>query len=547
MTLFNASLSAALFAVLTSTAGCGEVATTPTPDAPVTPDAPAPALFEVGTEATALPILQGTSIELEIRVFRHDLTGAVDVTMVDLPAGVTTEPLTIPADATTGTLVLHADATAPHSLPTTAHIRGTIDADAAMSDITVTVTGMPGALDTSFAGGRVMLGPGGADDYGYALAVQPDGKLVIAGRSAERLGDFALIRLDRDGQLDPTFGDSGRVLTDFAGKSDELHAIALQPDGKLVAAGVTTGTTTSTDFAVARYLPDGTLDPDFGNGGKVTTVLGDDADTAYAMVLQDDGKIVVGGDSNRGETGLDFALVRYLPSGAVDTGFAHDGVMLTAINANGARDSIYALALQTVQGEQRILAAGGEGDFTVVRYTADGLFDNTFNFDIGYVANVFGSTIGAARAITVTPSGAIVVAGQVQNDVALVQLDASGYLVPQFGTEGIVITAVSTTNWDAAQAVTTESNGKIVVAGWVYEGASSSGNFAVLRYLSDGTLDPAFGGTGIVVTPVATGTKPDEARAVGFQVDDRVPTTRIIAAGFGSTTNSDFAIARFWR
>ncbi|HVK85840.1 MAG TPA: hypothetical protein VM513_17090 [Kofleriaceae bacterium] len=552
MTLFKTILSTALLASLTSNAGCGSVEEPPaemTPDA-ATPDAPEPALFEVGTEGTAFPIMQGTSADFEVRVFRREgITGAVEVTMVGLPSGVTAEPLTIAADASSGIMVLHVDATAPHSLPTQVAIRGTIGTAAAQSEISVTVIGPPGSLDTSFAGGRVMLGPGGSDDYGYAVAVQADGKVVVAGRSAERLGDFALIRLERDGQLDLTFGDNGRVLTDFAGKSDEIHAIALQPDGKIVAAGVTTGATTSNDFALARYLPNGTLDPDFGNGGKVMTVLGNDSDNANALVLQADGKIVVGGDSNRGasQTGVDFALVRYLPSGALDTGFGDQGISFTAINANGARDSIYALALQTIQGEERILAAGGEGDFSVVRYDGDGFIDNTFNFDSGMLSNIFGSTIGAARAITLTPSGSIVLAGQVQNDVALVQLDDSGHLDPLFGTGGKVITKISTTNWDAAQAVTIDSLGKIVVAGWVYEGASSAGNFALLRYLTDGTLDPAFGGTGIVVTAIAAGTKSDQGMAVAIQNDERVPTHRIIVAGSANNTNSDFAIARFWR
>ena len=109
------------------------------------------------------------------------------------------------------------------------------------------------------------------------------------------------------------------------------------------------------------------------------------------------------------------------------------------------------------------------------------------------------------------------------------------------------MTAVQTSNWDEAQGLAIESDGKLVVAGWAYEGNSSAGNFAVVRYQPDGALDTTFGGTGIVLTPVAQGTKPDQASAVLLQVDDRIPTVRVLACGNASVTNSDIAVTRYWR
>ena len=528
---------------------CGSSAPPPSgsPDAAITPDAGGVA---VAVAATRLPILQGTTATVDVTVTRMPGSdGAVAVDPVGLPAGVTADPLTIAAGATTGTLTLHADARAPHSLPTAVHVRATLGEATGATDLTVTVYGPPGALDTSFGtAGRAILGAGAGDDYAYAVAVQADGKLVVAGRAAEHLGDFALIRLDRDGALDPTFGSGGRVLTDFSGTADAAYALAIQPDGKLVAAGTTAGAGTANDFAVARYLPDGSLDATFGTGGKVVTALGSDVDTAYAIALQPDGKLVVAGDSNRGasQTGLDFALVRYTASGALDAAFGTGGIVITSIQTGAGRDSIYALALQDVSGETCIVAAGGEGDFSIARYRATGALDTTFGSG-GKVAGVFGSAIGAARAITVTPTGNLAVAGHSNHDVALVQLTETGGLDPHFGSAGKVITKLSTTNWDEAQALALDTAGKLVVAGWLYEGGSSAGNFALARYLTDGTLDPSFGSGGIVTTPVADGAKPDQAMAVALQSDDRVPTHRVIAAGYASTSNSDFAVTRYWR
>jgi uncharacterized delta-60 repeat protein len=194
----------------------------------------------------------------------------------------------------------------------------------------------------------------------------------------------------------------------------------------------------------------------------------------------------------------------------------------------------------------RILAAGGEGDFTIARYRSSGDLDASFGQG-GTLANVFGSTIGAARAIALTPDGNILVAGHRDHDVSLVQLTAAGALDDGFGDGGTVVTQVSTGNWDEAQALAIEEDGRLVTAGWVYEGASSAGDFAVLRYMPDGQLDSSFGGSGMVVTKVAEGSKADQATAVALQVDDRVPTVRVVVAGYASDSNSDFAIARYWR
>jgi uncharacterized delta-60 repeat protein len=538
-------LSTTLLSSVVLNAACGDPTTDTGPDAAVVEEA----TLRVRLSETKLPILQGTSGSVTVTIERGaGIDGPVTIAPTGLPLDVTFEPVTIPAGSNEALLVLGTDMTTLHSLPTTVSVTATAGSTTASADMIVTVYGAPGTLDTSL--GKLMVQAGVGDDYAHAVAVQADGKIVIAGRGAEHLGDFAIIRLDRDGNLDATFGQGGRVLTDFAGASDTIYAVALQADGKIVVAGTTTGNGTSNDFAVARYLPNGDLDTNFDGDGKVVTALGTDSDTAYALAIQADGKILVGGDSNRGsgtgQTGIDFAIVRYTTTGLPDTSFDGDGIVTTSIASNGGRDSIYALALQPIDGEQRIVAVGGEGDFTVARYRANGALDNDFDGD-GKRANLFGSTIGAARAVTITPANTIAIAGHSHHDVAIAQLTTSGGFDNSFDTDGKVVTPVTNTNWDEAQAITVESTGRLVVAGWAYEGNSSAGNFVVMRYMSTGTLDPSFGTTGIVLTPVASGTKADQAMALAIQPDDRIPMTRIVTAGFASVSNSDFAVARYWR
>jgi uncharacterized delta-60 repeat protein len=519
----------------------------PAPDAGVM--APQATGFELALSADKLPVLQGATGTIEVTVTRKPgFTGAVMVSQAGLPAGASLAPVTIGPDQTRATLEVVAAASAPHSLPTAVTIRGVSGAAEATRSLTVTVHGPPGSLDTSFAGGKVILPVGNSDDYCYAMAVQADGKVVLAGRAAEHLGDLAVVRLDRDGTLDATFGTGGKVTTDLAGRSETANAVAVQADGKIVVAGTTTSVGTGNDFVVARYTVNGALDTEFGSGGKVVTSFGDDSDTAYALVIQPDGKLVVGGDSNQAgvvPTGLDFALARYNSDGSLDASFGTGGKVTTSLAAHGGRDSIYALALQPVDGEARIVAAGGEGDFAVARYRADGQLDSSFATG-GKLMAVFGSVIGAARAVAVAVDGSVVVAGHDNHDFAVVRLDRNGQMDGGFGTGGKVVTAVSTTSWDEAQGLAIDADGKIVVAGWAFENGTS-GNFALVRYDGQGRLDPTFGGSGTVLTPVAAPTKPDQATAVVLQADPRVPTVRVLVAGHASVSNSDFAVTRYWR
>jgi uncharacterized delta-60 repeat protein len=319
----------------------------------------------------------------------------------------------------------------------------------------------------------------------------------------------------------------------------------LQADGKIVVAGSNDVSPKGKSFALVRYNADGSLDATFGTGGKVVTSFGSQSDTAYAVVVQPDGRIVAGGHTNTATRGVDFALARYQANGALDASFGANGQVVMPIHAGNSRDSIYALALQTTGGELKIVAAGGEGDFTVARFNANGSIDAGFGIGQGLDA-VFGTVIGAARAVIVTPDNKIVVSGHADHDFAVLQLSEDGIADAGFGGTGRVVTKVSTTNWDEAHAVVRQADGKIVVGGWVYAGNSSSGDFVVVRYNTDGTLDAGFGTGGITITAVAPGTKADEGRALVLQSDERVPTVRSLLAGSANDANQDFAVTRYW-
>jgi uncharacterized delta-60 repeat protein len=228
---------------------------------------------------------------------------------------------------------------------------------------------------------------------------------VAAGEAG---GDFALARYHPDGTLDPTFGSGGVVTTDFAGSVDRVEGLAVQPDGKLVAAGQAFSGA-GLDFALARYNSDGTVDASFGSGGKVTTDLagGDDAGFFSVAVLAG-GKLLALGSGATG-TGQDFTLVRYNPNGTLDPTFGSNG-KVTADFAGGDDIGISLVVQPTGK-----LVAGGYAfigavrDFALARFKPNGLLDATFGMR-GKVTTDFGGDDGATT-LASQPDGKLVAGG----------------------------------------------------------------------------------------------------------------------------------------
>jgi len=553
--LTRRSLQAATLALVTALAACGgggsdsgTPANPPGQGADPGSNPPPAASFTLALSTQKAVILQGTSVEVDATVTRS--TGfdeAIELAVTGLPNGVTAAPASVAKGANTAKVTLTAAAAAPHSLPTDASVKGTSGTISAAQGVTVTVRGVAGSLDTSFGdGGKAVTAVGPTDDYAQAMAVQADGKLVVVGYGNTGTStDFELVRYQRDGAIDTTFGTNGKVTTDVSTGSDVANAVAIQADGKIVVAGSSDVSPKGKSFSLVRYNADGSLDTTFGTGGKVITSFGSQSDEAFAVVVQADGKIVLGGHYRNATTGPDFALARYEANGTLDFGFGVNGLATAPVRAGNSRDSIYALALQTIGGEQKIVAVGGEGDFTLSRFNANGTLDSTFRMGQS-LDNEFGTVVGAARAVHVSADNKIIVVGDANNDFALLQLKEDGTNDTTFGGSGAVVTKVSTTNWDRATAVIRQADGKVVVGGWVYTGGGSSADFVVARYTTDGVLDTGFGTAGMTITPVAPGTKDDAGRAILLQVDDRVPTVRSIVAGSANDSNYDFALTRYW-
>jgi uncharacterized delta-60 repeat protein len=517
--------------------------------------APQPAgSFSVEPTSDKALVFQGSTAVVRIRLVRSGgFEGAVTIGLAGLPPGVSAAPTQVPAGANEAAITLAAQDGGPHSLPIAATLHGSATiagaAQRKTSGLTVTVRGAAGVVDTSFAGGTPLTRVGDGEDYAHAAAVQADGKLLVAGSSAGNGSTrIAVVRYLRDGTPDPSFGVGGKAIAAIGSREDVARAIAVQPDGRIVVAGLSYQRRADYDFALLRFMPDGTPDARFGEQGRVVTDFGGDSDRAHSLLLMPDGRIVAGGQTNvnRGSSGVDFALARYLADGRLDTGFGNAGKVVAAILPGNTGDVVRGLALQTVAGSPRLLAVGGEGDFTAARFTESGALDASFGSG-GRVAGLFGVSIGSAHAVAVLPSGEAVLAGHVGHDFAAVRLMPDGTLDPRFGPtgDGRFRHAMSATNWDEATGVARHADGRLLLAGWVYSGTGTAGDFGVLRLTADGRLDTGFGQGGTMTHAVA-GKKADMGRAIVLQGDERIPAVRAVVAGEAQDSNRDFALMRLW-
>src|SRR5215468_3450092 len=245
-----------------------------------------------------------------------------------------------------------------------------------------------GTLDATFGtGGEVTTNFGSSAGAGN-VAIQPDGKLVVAGTISQNgRTDFAVSRYNTDGTLDAGFGVGGKVTTDFFDGYDVGSGVVIQADGKIVVGG-TVGTNPFADFGLARYNSNGTLDTTFGTGGKVNASFFDPISgghisaNAYSLALQPDGKIVQSGEANI-KGGNSFGLVRYNSNGTLDPTFGSGGKVTTDFFAPGQTISFAFANSITIQPDGKIIAAGDSGineahDFVLARYNSDGTLDPTF-------------------------------------------------------------------------------------------------------------------------------------------------------------------------
>jgi uncharacterized delta-60 repeat protein len=256
-----------------------------------------------------------------------------------------------------------------------------------------------GALDTTFgSGGRVSVAIRTGTDFAEAVALQADGKIVVAGGSYNGTNyDIAVARFTAAGVLDSTFGTGGKVITAIGSANEFAFSLVLQPDGRIVMAGFSNSG--NDRFALVRYLADGTLDSSFGTGGVVTTHFGHGHDVANELALQADGKLVAAGYAFNG-TKRNFAVVRYTSAGALDTSFGTGG--LVSVPLRSGRDEAYALKL--LPDGRMVLAGRSFGgtyhDFGLVMLLPDGTLDTTFG-GTGIVTSSLGTGDDQAYAVDV--------------------------------------------------------------------------------------------------------------------------------------------------
>jgi uncharacterized delta-60 repeat protein len=412
----------------------------------------------------------------------------------------------------------------------------------------------PGDLDGSFgAGGFAVhdLEGGAGDDYARDAAVQPDGKIVVAGVAdpvGSDTGQFLVARFMPDGSPDPSFGDAGRTLTSFANGfgRDEAHALAFDSQGRIVVAGESDDPGSDRQFAVARYLPDGDPDPTFGSAGRLRfTFIGSAGDDrAYAVAVDGD-EIVAAGRSSHATDGHRAAIARMGDDGTLDTTFDTDG--RRTISNTGHSASIADLIHQP---DGKLVAVGttregtGKTELGLYRFESNGGLDSGFAGD-GIAELQFGQpdtsmAVSFGTAVVREPGGALVVTGGRKSpngtEAGLARFHADGQFDDSFSDDGQVLFAGGSQN-GAARDLARQPDGKLVVAGYI-----GGADTAVFRFTPGGDLDGSFAGDGTATRDAGT-TGEDGADAVALQPDGRIVTAGSAGAQGGGA--QDTAVARW--
>jgi uncharacterized delta-60 repeat protein len=421
----------------------------------------------------------------------------------------------------------------------------------------------PGDLDPSFDADGIVLthfgridddSPSGRSDIGVSVIAQPDGKLVVAGSSDVNFspGDFALARYNPDGSLDASFGSGGRVLTDFGG-SDFASTLIVQPDGKLVAGGLSFGETANGIFALARYNPDGSVDASFGSGGRVlmSNLSAPCCIGGTALVAEPGGKLVATAITFDEEQNSVATLVRLNPDGSLDASFGSGGVV--ADFTEGAQVGF--LGDLVLQPDGKLVVAGtpfgsSDNDFTpssfLARFNPNGTLDSTFGSDgRGFTEGLFFN-----GALVRQPDGKLVAVGLSRDDsgvlllfslFTLVRYNSDGSLDAGFGSGGRVVT--DGVGIEASDLVL-DPDGRFVAAGEFFvPGSGTDSVFAIARFNSDGSLDASFGAGGRVVTDFSQ--RSAFFRSVPYALAVQ-PDGKLVAAGTSNVSgDEDFALARY--
>ncbi len=374
----------------------------------------------------------------------------------------------------------------------------------------------PGDLDTSFShdGKQTAFARGAA---AYAVAIDRHDRIVVAGSTLANHPDVALARFTPEGRLDPTFGSGGKVLTDIGGDGYAFD-VAIQSDGGIVVVGQRR-TPQNDRIFMQRYRPNGTLDPGFGDGGTVIIGFGRRYQTANAVAMTPADRIVIAGSTSNGFTSRS-AVARFLRDGRLDDTFGGDGRVTTDVSPSGEQ-----LTDVLIQPDGKIVAVGwAEGSlvpaFSAVRYMAHGKLDDSFDWDgIARMDVSEGSDKGFGAALQA--DGYLVIVGSAaadgRDEWGIVRVGPHGHLDDSFGDRGLLVTGFGS-GYDEAAAVSVQANGKLVLAGRIRNGAKD--DFGLIRLKSGGRRDLRFGAGGRVLCDFDGGS--DAARDMTIQANGKI-------------------------
>jgi uncharacterized delta-60 repeat protein len=395
---------------------------------------------------------------------------------------------------------------------------------------------------------------GTGDDVGYSIKVQDDGKIVAGGYyETATYRDFVALRYHADLTLDESFDTDGIAPHNIWG-NDNAESLIIQPDGKILLGGTSNqgGDMGCCDqYTVARLNTDGSADTGFGpsSSGHITVSIDSSWDLGRALALRSDGRMVLGGYIDDGAWNWNFALLGVKADGTLDPAFNPGGTYgMSPNNESKVVTSVdtgddYGNAI-AIQSDGKILQAGAthngtNWDWAIVRFEADGDLDTTFGTG-GIVTTDLRGYNDWGSSIALQSDGKIVFGSKssngTDNDFAVVRYNTDGSIDTTFGTNGMVFTTIGSGD-DDGEAVTIQSDGKIVLAGFTWNGTDE--DFAVVRYNTDGTLDTSFGTGGKVVTPI--GSADDRAHGVTVQPDGKI----LVVGETDNGTNLDVAVVSY--
>lgn len=402
-----------------------------------------------------------------------------------------------------------------------------------------------GSVDSGFgATGEITTSLNNSHDKAYDMLVQSDGKTLVAGRDGT--GKFSLVRYLDDGSLDSSFDTDGILVTNRS-IDDAKVTIVQQADGKIVAIA-----SNSDDMYVMRFNANGSADTSFSGDGFASFDWGRNYVEVGRVLVQSDGKILVAGDVYRPQIGGrngssyyrdDWVVMRLQSNGSLDTGFGSSGYW---VHNSGSYDydNLYDMALQS-DGKIVVVGAFDSGSYTrtnfaVARLNANGTLDSSFSGDGLQEINL--GNYDYAYAVHIQADGKILLAGEKQNDMAIVRLNSDGSLDTSFSSDGSLLNNLGGS--EEIYDITTQADGKILVAGITSSSTHTSGYYAftVLRYHSDGTLDTTFATNGVFTHNFHASNKHAYARAL--QV---LGSGDIIVSGYAQASNNsyyDFATLR---